>query len=361
MLKYKRYLLTQIITSTLSVSIVLIIAVMLTLSLRFMDLIVNNNASLFLIIKLIAFLLPDLLTSLFPIATAVASIFIFNKLTGDRELLVLRTSGLSDWQIAKPFLILASILTLLLLSSNLFWLPVSFKKFRNLEIQLREDIAGYLLQDGQFSSQNGVTVYVQSKKAHNQLEGLFIYDGRDAKKPVTITAQKGLLIDTQDQFKLLMVNGTRQEYSDIDNTHSILSFDEYIYDLKIFSGVQKIYTPKPNEFFVHQLAFPQKYNIPQNLHQRYRAEAHQRLLVPFMVLSFSFLVSCVLLSLKHSRKSRIKQVALLAFVLCALQIGCFTFFNLAASNTLWLACAYFLILGPIFYGFYHLRIRKIWL
>ena len=110
MKKLNRYIVKQIFIGFLLVTFSLLSILWLTQSLRFVDLITNKGIPVGLFVKLTSLLMPRLFVLLSPICAFVAVLFVYNRMLGDRELVVIKSAGISPWQGAKPALIIGAFL-----------------------------------------------------------------------------------------------------------------------------------------------------------------------------------------------------------------------------------------------------------
>src|SRR5882762_7782826 len=102
-----RYILRQSLGMTLFVTIALSAAIWLTQSLRLVDLIVNRGLSVEMFLYLGILILPRFVDIVLPIGVFIAVLFTYNKLIAESEIIVMRASGLSQFGLAKPALILS--------------------------------------------------------------------------------------------------------------------------------------------------------------------------------------------------------------------------------------------------------------
>ena len=123
MTRSTRYILRQLATATVVILFALTAAVWLTQSLRFVDLIINKVVSVGVLSYLAMLLLPGLLSLILPIALFCAVLYTYHRLNTDSELLVLRAAGLSQWALAKPAIIVATAVTILLYALTTFLAP----------------------------------------------------------------------------------------------------------------------------------------------------------------------------------------------------------------------------------------------
>src|SRR6516162_8581215 len=112
-----RYILRQCFGVMVFVTAALSAAIWLAQSLRLIDLIVNRGLSIEVFLYLALLILPRFLDIVLPIGVFIAVLFsTFNRLTAESELVELRSAGLSHLALAKPVLILAGIVFLVLMS-----------------------------------------------------------------------------------------------------------------------------------------------------------------------------------------------------------------------------------------------------
>src|ERR1700704_7173985 len=103
-----RYILRQCLSVTLFVTAALSAAVWLAQSLRLVDLIVNRGLAAEVFLYLAMLILPRFIDIVLPIGAFIAVLFVFNKLTSESELVVMRSAGLGPLALARPVFILAA-------------------------------------------------------------------------------------------------------------------------------------------------------------------------------------------------------------------------------------------------------------
>src|SRR3954463_9366459 len=191
-----RYILRQCLGMMLFVTAALSAAVWLAQSLRLGDLIVNRGLSVEVFLYLAVLILPRFLNIVVPIGAFIAVLFVFNRLTSESELVVMRAAGLGPLALARPVFILAGIAFLALLSLSAYFLPASNREFKDLQFEIRNRFVSALLQEGAFTTiSDKLTIYVGSRNERGEVIGLLINDERDPQQPVTIMADRGAFSD----------------------------------------------------------------------------------------------------------------------------------------------------------------------
>src|SRR5205823_1732487 len=227
-----RYILRQCLSVTLFVTAALSAAVWLAQSLRLVDLIVNRGLSAEVFLYLALLILPRFIDIVLPIGAFIAVLFVFNKLTAESELVVMRASGLSPQALAKPIMILAGLGFVLLMSLSAYFLPASNREFKDLQFEIRNRFVSALLQEGTFTTiSDKLTIYIGGRNERGEVVGLLVNDDRDREQPVTILAERGAFADSNKGSRIIMVNGSRQRFERATGKLSVLTFDRYTLDL----------------------------------------------------------------------------------------------------------------------------------
>ncbi len=159
-----RYILRQCFGVMIFVTAALSAAIWLAQSLRLIDLIVNRGLSIEVFLYLALLILPRFLDIVLPIGVFIAVLFVFNRLTTESELVVMRSAGLSHLAFAKPVLMLAGIAFLVLMSLSVYFLPASNRAFKDLQFEIRNRFVSSLLQEGTFTTiSDKLTIYIRGR------------------------------------------------------------------------------------------------------------------------------------------------------------------------------------------------------
>lgn len=321
-----RHILQYLLASLAFMSMVLATGVWLTQSLRFVEIIVNRNVSIGGYFSLVGFLIPDLLATVLPICILISVLFTYNKLIADHELSIFRTLGLSNWRLARPALILACFMACLVAFINIYLSPVSFRHFRDMEYKIRNEFSSSFIQDGMFNTLRGVTVYARTRSANGDLNGVFIHstgqtpNAKNGKKhPFTIIAQHGAIIQKEGEKPCLMLlKGTRQEKDAKTGKVSFFHFKTLNYDLDQLASNLQERMIKPHERSLTELLTPpDQDNLSLTTKSQLRAEGHQRLLPPLLVILFTLIGLSALLPQELKRRGRQKHIfASVGFAAC---------------------------------------------
>jgi lipopolysaccharide export system permease protein len=318
----ERYILRQLVLVAVVVTLTLTIAIWLTQSLRFVELIVNRGLSLQSYLELTLLLLPSFLSLMLPVALFTSVLFTYNKLITESELVVLRAAGLGPFQLARPALLLATVIVASGYFLTLYLLPWSYRQFKDFEFNIRSDYSAVLLKEGAFNNvSSGITVYVRSREVDGELQGILIHDNRVREKTFTLMAERGRLVITEEGPRVVLVSGNRQQFDAATGKLSLLYFDRYSVDLGKVGQSQEYRWREPRERFISELINPG--SGPDDLANlnRFRSELHSRLVSPSLGFAFTLVSLAALLSGDFNRRGQSRRVLFAIAIVAALQAG----------------------------------------
>lgn len=313
-----RYILYQLAGPFLIVTLTLTGIVWLTQSLRFLDLIINKGLSIGGFLYLTLLLLPGFLTIILPIAAFVAILYVYYRMETESEILVMRAAGLSHLALMRPALVMATGVTAVTFLLSLYLMPLGFRTFKDLQFVVRNNFAPVLIQEGTFNNiVSGVTVYVRERSGNGELSGILIHDSRDPERPVTVMAERGALVMTEDGPRVVMVNGNRQEVELDRGVLSLLYFDQYSLDLGGIAESPAYRWREGGERYLRELFDPG--DTPDDIKSadKLRAEGHRRLVTPLYTLALALIAVAAVLGGRFNRRENWLRVA----VACAIAAG----------------------------------------
>jgi len=283
------YILNQLMLALALVTAGLVALIWLTQSLRFIQIIINRGLSPIVFVKLTLLLVPSFVATILPITCFIVVLFVYSRLAGDRELTVMRAAGMSDISLARPALLVATVVMLVCYFLNIVLVPASLTAFRNYEFEIRNQIAAFLLEPGVFTpvAQN-VTVYVQSRGADDSLKGIIIEDARTPGDAAIILARSGQLLLTNQGPMVLLIDGSREEVDPRTGQLDELTFDRNILSLAQAAKAGTMDMTDSAEAPLQELFHPSATLTPQE-QSKWVVEAHRRLAAPMTALAYTMI------------------------------------------------------------------------
>lgn len=320
-----RYMFRQLTWWTIVVAVSLTCIVWLTQSLRFVEMIVNTGLSATTFITFTLLLLPSFLSLIGPIAVFAAVMFTYTKMLNDSEIVVLRASGMSPLKIGRPALVLATLVMILGYLNSVYFMPSTFREFKDMQREFRSELSSLFLQEGVFNPViAGITVFIRERSEGGELYGIIIHDEREPDKPVTMMAEKGAIVSSDKGPRVLMVNGNRQEVREDDGRLSLLYFDRYTFDLSALNKSDLALWREPRERFLHELFYPSDSADDIFNFRKLRMEGIFRLSSPLLYLAFTAIALALLLGGDFNRRGQFLRILTAVCVVTAIQVAVIT-------------------------------------
>ncbi len=276
----------QLFWALIAVTTGLTALIWLTQSLRFVELVVNRGLSLLVFLRLTGLLIPSFIAVILPITTYVVIQFIYQRLSGDREVTVMRAAGLSPFALARPALAVALLATVAGYWLNLVAVPATLSSFRDFQWEIRNKVAAFLLQDGVFTPiSDKLVVYVRTRTTDGSLHGILVDDARDPTVHATILAESGQLMEGSNGPRVLLLNGSREEIDRQTGRLNVLTFGQNEIDLASSNGPEGVRPPDMSEVPLGELLNP-RLALPRDV-PKWIAEGHKRLAGPLASISFA--------------------------------------------------------------------------
>lgn len=327
-----RYVLRQLTLALALATTGLVALIWLTQSLRFIQTIISHGLSPFVFFKLTALLVPGFLATILPITCFLVILFTYVRLSGDRELTIMRGLGLSNIRLARPGLALAGGVVVLGYILTLGVVPWTLSVFRTYQYEIRNQIAAFLLEPGVFTPiSDNIMVYVQERTPNGALKDIIIEDSRVPNASVTILARSGELISSSQGPVVLLKDGSREQVDPRTGELDILTFKSNTISLSQTAKAETMVDDDAAAAPLLHLFHPPS-GLTSGERRKWLVEAQRRLSAPLSALSYALIALVAALGggfKRHGGLTRIVSAVLITVSLVAVGLGVS---NLAARN-----------------------------
>ena len=264
--------------------------------LELIDLVISRGVSILHISKMLFFVLPSFLEVTVPMALLLAILWGFGRLSTDREVIALKSCGISLSQMAVPL----SLLTVVLLGIS-FFLTLSVRPWSNAgldrvfyDVSKTRATAG--LREKTFNSEFlGLVIYAEEiEPPGTVLKGIMIADSRTPHRKDTIFAHNGLIVPSAEGnlLTLRLNKGTVHSRQQAEKGHQTTHFS--VYDVTLDTAALLAHVSAPNHSpkdmtiaeLLHLLSQSQEASSQYN---KALVEFHRRLALPFACVVFSLI------------------------------------------------------------------------
>ena len=238
-----RYILKELLWPFLISLLFLTFVFLMTRIPEITNMVMNYNAGLLSVCLLILYTIPKFLEFTIPMSVMVSVLLTFMKMTGDNEILAMRSSGISLYKLLPPVLIFCAaglVLTLLITFYADAWGRYA-AKVKTLEIvHTSPDVA---LQERQFYLDiEGIMIYVNEVNIKTKmLTDVFIEDRRTKNMVSISSAPKGHLIAAEGKplYTLRLYNGSINQVDINNNSVNHIQFDQYDIQINLDTVMEK--------------------------------------------------------------------------------------------------------------------------
>ncbi|EBA16208.1 hypothetical protein RSK20926_20820 [Roseobacter sp. SK209-2-6] len=232
MSRYDRYVLSQYLLFFGFFALILVAVFWVNRAVVLFDRLIGDGQSALVFVEFTALTLPNLIRMVLPVAVFASSVWVTNRLQSESELTVLRATGTSPWQMARPALVFGLVAALMMSALTHVLLPASISQLEIREREVSRNVTARLLTEGNFlHPAKGITFYIRKIESDGTLKDVFLSDRRDPNSSVTYTGSEAFLVRDGEKTHLIMVNGMAQRFTKDTRRLSTTNFSDFSYDI----------------------------------------------------------------------------------------------------------------------------------
>jgi len=191
-----RYILSEIAVPFVFGLSVFTFVLLIARILKLIEMVVNRGVPLVSIIKIFSYIMPAFLEVTIPMAMLLAILVAFGRLSADSEMVAMRASGLSLYQLLPPVAIVAAVATLATGAVSIWARPWGNRSLKSALYELARTRASAGIKPSVFNDDfPGLVIYAEGVDARtDRLRHVLISDERSSHERNTIFARDGTMI-----------------------------------------------------------------------------------------------------------------------------------------------------------------------
>jgi lipopolysaccharide export system permease protein len=287
-------------------------------------------------IRLFSYLFPAIFLYSFPMAAMLGITIAFARLSSDSEILALKASGISMYQIIPPVVIVSTLIALLTSYFSIMLIPRSEVAMKQLTYQLLKEKVNKGIKPHVFTEALGdVVVYVDEiDKETRDWTNVWVSDMKGVENPtITMASTGSMTSNIQDMtVSIILNNGSMHRPSNVNA--QIVEFDRYQINIPLQPPDSKATRVKRSSVLSMSELLAEADSIKENTEHKRKLliEFHRRLVLPAGCLLLSLLGLPLGLQARPGKKAMGIQIGLGIFMLYYIL---FTFGRtMAEENTL---------------------------
>lgn len=230
--RFDRYILTQLVVLFGFFSLVLISVYWIEAAVDLFDSLIADGQNLGVFLEFTTLALPQIMQMVLPIAAFVATLYTFNRMIGESELVVMQTAGLSAARLLRPVLLFGLFLAALIAVLSNILAPAARTQFADRSAEVQADMTGRFLRAGEFiHPADGLTVYIREITELGEFRDMLMHDRSDPTVDTTYVARTGLLLRSEAGPRLVMFDGMAQSLDRATGRLSTVTFADFTYDV----------------------------------------------------------------------------------------------------------------------------------
>jgi lipopolysaccharide export system permease protein len=269
-------------------------------------------------IRLFSYIFPNIFLYSIPMAAMMGVTIGFARLSSDSEILALKASGISMYQILPPVIIVAALIALLTSFVSIKLIPLSAVSIKQLSYQLLKEKISKGIKEHMFTEALGdVVVYVDKiDKSTGEWSDVWVSDMRGVDNPIVTMASTGKMDSSLQNMMVSIVLRNGSLHKPGNDNAQIVQFDQYQINIPLQLPESKNTRLKRTDLPMGEL-LEEAQQANNNIEKKRNLliEFHKRLVLPVGCLMISLIGLPLGLQARPGKKAIGIQAGLAIFVL----------------------------------------------
>ena len=277
-----RYMLKELLLNFFLILVFLNIILFMHKFLQLTRTVLIKGADVLDIFWIFIYLQSSLMLLTIPMAFIISVFLVFGRMMTDNEMITIRASGMSFWNISKPLFLIAIFSFIISVFLSLYVAPSGLRAFKTFFYKVIAGKAALSFETGTFSKTfRDTVIFINKKVSEEKLKGIFIY--RELKdKQSFVTVAKEAIFDPKPDERLILLRLHDAIFHSTGSDDSSTSGNFKKYTLALTSEAEGDEKSKLDEAPMTEL-----WNKRDD--QAYSTELHKRFSLPFVCIIFGLL------------------------------------------------------------------------
>jgi lipopolysaccharide export system permease protein len=230
----KRYILKEHLSPFLISLMVVTFVLLIDRIIDLLNLIIEKKLPWQTIAELFGLSLPYMLALSIPMAVLVATILAFGRMSVDREIIAIKSSGVNIYSIVGPLVFTAILMSGMMVYFNHWFLPNTNHKLKNLMLKIAYYKPMTIIKPNEFTTFMDYTVFAK-QTSDSLLTDVLIYDRSQSRFPRTVFAKTGNVLqkDNGNALQIILNNGEMQERNEKEQgKYQVTTFNRYVINVR---------------------------------------------------------------------------------------------------------------------------------
>lgn len=311
------YLATEMLAPFFASFIIMNCVFFLVKFIPFLDFVLDLHIGLADFFRLFSYLFPNIFLYTLPMASMMGITIGFARLSSDSEILALKASGISIYQILPPVIIVASLIALLTGYFSIRLIPLSEVAMKQLTYQLLKEKINEGIKEHVFTEALGeIVVYIDKiDKTTGEWQNVWVSDSRGVANPMITMASTGSMTSNISDMMVSIKLRHGSLHRPGNASAQIIEFEQYQINIPLKPQGGSATALKRSALSITELREKAQLAEKATDRQKYLIEAHRRLVLPIGCLIISLIGLPLGLQARPGKKAIGIQAGLAIFVL----------------------------------------------
>jgi lipopolysaccharide export system permease protein len=311
------YLATEMLAPFFASFIIMNCVFFLVKLIPFLNFVLDLNIGMADFIRLFSYLFPNIFLYTVPMAAMMGITIGFARLSSDSEILALKASGISMYQILPPVIIVAAMIALLTSYISIKLIPLSEVFMKQLTYQLLREKINEGVKEHVFTEALGeVVVYIDAiDKSTGQWQNVWVSDMRGVENPIITMASTGSMTSEVSDMMVSITLNNGSLHRPGNESAQIVEFGQYQINIPLKPPTGKATSLKKTAYTMDELLEEARQTEDLTSQRKLLIEYHKRLVLPVGCLVISLIGLPLGLQARPGRKAIGIQAGLAIFVL----------------------------------------------
>ena len=222
-----KYIFKELATPFLTSLFVITFVLLSNSILKNIDKFLGKGIELWVVLKFIFLHFGHIFALAIPMAILITTLIAFGRMSGDNEIIALKSSGITYFQILKPALSFAILVIIFMIPFNLWILPEMNHNIKKLSYSMSRSRPDVEFNEQLLNNLGDKTIYIGKRLDKNLFEEIVIFDKTGYNNHTTILADIGSFISLDDGIILNLKNGSIHENIKKNKEYRKTYFDNY--------------------------------------------------------------------------------------------------------------------------------------
>ena len=234
-----KYLILEILSYFFIGLLVFTFVIVMGRTFQIMDMVVNKGLNLIYIIKLLWYMIPNFLIYTIPMSLVLAIILTFGRYSQDYEIIALKASGISIYQLLRPILLFTLLAYVFTSYLWIYIVPQSNFDLKKLLITVVSRQVNIGLDEKVFNNIGGMVIYIDEIPIRSdKLHGILVFDDTKMERAITIVAREGYVETNKDSsgISIRLEDGDILLSNKFEDSEQFSNFGRYSLNIDIFGA-----------------------------------------------------------------------------------------------------------------------------